>query len=261
MTVTENCFPGNSLRPRLLVSVQNAAEAHAAMSGGAEILDVKDPRQGSLGRPTLKSLRQICDARRDIPGDSSPLSVAMGELRDGCSLQELAELLPSFTWVKVGLSHSEQTSWQVAWQDLQSEVHRLCSPQTAPKLIPVVYADWSSCRAPSPESVLEMALASDAPGVLFDTFTKDGRTLLDHVSFVALEEWIAELHRRGRFVALAGRIHESHLPDVVRLHPDIIAVRSAVCVDGRLGRVAAEKVAAFRQAITQAFEVNTSKVC
>src|SRR5437016_3039696 len=34
---------------QLLVSVADASEAHAALLGGADVIDAKDPRQGALG--------------------------------------------------------------------------------------------------------------------------------------------------------------------------------------------------------------------
>ena len=36
--------------PQLLVSVRSAGEAVDALAGGCQILDVKDPSRGSLGR-------------------------------------------------------------------------------------------------------------------------------------------------------------------------------------------------------------------
>src|SRR5256885_16611977 len=44
--------PGNSARRRagLLVSVRSAGEAEAAIAGGADLIDVKEPAYGSLGR-------------------------------------------------------------------------------------------------------------------------------------------------------------------------------------------------------------------
>ncbi|MFM7835691.1 MAG: (5-formylfuran-3-yl)methyl phosphate synthase, partial [Planctomycetaceae bacterium] len=37
---------------RLLVSVRSADEAVVAATGGADIIDIKEPRHGSLGRPS-----------------------------------------------------------------------------------------------------------------------------------------------------------------------------------------------------------------
>ena len=37
---------------KLLVSVVSADEARRALAGGADIIDVKDPREGPLGAPS-----------------------------------------------------------------------------------------------------------------------------------------------------------------------------------------------------------------
>ena len=42
---------------RLLVSVRSAAEARAALSGGADIIDAKEPSLGSLGAVGPLALR------------------------------------------------------------------------------------------------------------------------------------------------------------------------------------------------------------
>ena len=41
--------------PGLLVSVRSAAEAATALAGGADLIDVKEPSRGPLGRPTMPS--------------------------------------------------------------------------------------------------------------------------------------------------------------------------------------------------------------
>ena len=62
--------------PRLLVSVRNADEARAAIAGGCDILDVKEPNHGSLG---LASLSDIESINREATKQAVPCSVALGE--------------------------------------------------------------------------------------------------------------------------------------------------------------------------------------
>src|SRR3989442_2879828 len=60
---------------QLLVSVADASEGRAALLGGADVIDAKDPREGALGavRPEgLGELRAAVGARR-------PLSPALGD--------------------------------------------------------------------------------------------------------------------------------------------------------------------------------------
>src|SRR5262245_66329327 len=45
---------------RLLVSVADATDAAAALEGGADIIDAKDPLSGALGAVSLETLRGIC---------------------------------------------------------------------------------------------------------------------------------------------------------------------------------------------------------
>ena len=42
----------------LLVSVRDADEAEAALRGGAALIDVKEPRHGSLGRASAEQWRE-----------------------------------------------------------------------------------------------------------------------------------------------------------------------------------------------------------
>lgn len=44
---------------RLLVSVRDAGEARAALAGGAEIVDAKDPARGSIGAVSPEALQGI----------------------------------------------------------------------------------------------------------------------------------------------------------------------------------------------------------
>jgi hypothetical protein len=67
----------------LLVSVRNAAEAAEALDGGAAIIDVKEPRHGSLGPAEPETIAAV--AR--VVGTRRPWTMACGELggpaRDG----------------------------------------------------------------------------------------------------------------------------------------------------------------------------------
>src|SRR5262249_54305435 len=65
-------------RPRLLVSVRSAAEAIAAVEGGADLIDIKEPSHGSLGRADDAAVTAVLQA----VGGRKPVSAAFGELRE-----------------------------------------------------------------------------------------------------------------------------------------------------------------------------------
>ena len=61
---------------KLLVSVVDAAEARLAVAGGVDIVDVKNPAEGSLGAPVPGVIAQV----RDVLAAELPLSAAIGDL-------------------------------------------------------------------------------------------------------------------------------------------------------------------------------------
>jgi len=93
-SVAPNGFP----MPRLLVSVRNALEAQIAVEEGVQLIDVKEPRSGSLGAAPAESIRQVAD----ICGQTVLLSVALGELLETPQVYLPENVLPAF--VKCGLS-------------------------------------------------------------------------------------------------------------------------------------------------------------
>jgi len=74
--------------------------------------------------------------------------------------------------------------------------------------------------------------------VLVDTFDKaESGSLLDLVSIKTLQDWVAQASRHGVDIVLAGRLSLEDVPAVSACEPMAVAVRSAVCIGGRNGRV------------------------
>ncbi len=87
---------------RLLVSVVSAEEARRALAGGANIIDVKDPNEGSLGAPSPRILSEVV---REV-GGAAPVSVALGDLPNlphTAALAARGAALSGADYVKVGL--------------------------------------------------------------------------------------------------------------------------------------------------------------
>src|SRR4051812_12944434 len=81
---------------KLLVSVRSAAEAEAALTGGAGLIDVKEPSRGPLGRADDATIAAVV---RIVAG-RVPVSAALGELADG----QPAYPGPGLAFVKRGLA-------------------------------------------------------------------------------------------------------------------------------------------------------------
>ena len=223
---------------KLLVSVISAEEARRALAGGADIIDVKDPREGALGAP---SPRILSDVVRDV-GAAAPVSVALGDLPDLPNTAALAARgasLAGAAFVKVGLRGVRDLVGAVA---LMRAVADAVEPQTA--VIAAAYADAEALDPPAlaPAVLPDVVTRAGVSGALIDTFVKDGRGLYHWLSESELADLIARTRRTGTSFGVAGQLA---LGELRRVPADVVGLRSAVCRGGdRAGELDAELVAA-----------------
>lgn len=238
-------------KPGLLVSVRNATEARAALAGGADVIDVKEPEHGSLGAADNETISEIVRAvdRR------ATVSIAMGEL---------AELIQSGNRVdhhsvpngvslfKLGLANCAGIrDWQSHWQQTTAAIMAAASTEIR-RPVAVVYADWRAARAASPPDVLSLAVSHQCPALLIDTWDKSGGTLFDHWPAEDLQLYLAKVRERRIAVVLAGSLTDKNIARAARLAPDLVAVRTAACDGGRTGVVSENKVRELKAAIKTA---------
>ena len=216
---------------KLLVSVVDVAEARAAAAAGADVVDVKNPAEGSLGAP---SPAVIAGVRAAVPSEL-PVSAAIGDMPDlpgTAALAALGAAHSGATFVKVGL-------WGVSTEagavDLLRAVRDGVASVPGAVVVAAAYAD--ARRAPgaplAPELLPRVAGAAGVGACLLDTAVKDGRGLLEWLAPDALASLVAEAHGAGLQVALAGALRAEDLGVVGDMTADIAGVRSAACGDGR----------------------------
>lgn len=232
---------------KLLVSIRDASEAEVARSAGVDWIDLKEPSQGPLGAADFATVDQVASALRSHPRRSA----ALGELRglEACQVDHFAEAFPI---LKVGLSGMQARDWRRALQRLRLQLLRANS-----QLVPVIYADWSDCGAPSPEQIVAFceptsgASQADWPLVLIDTHAKQGASLLDHWTDSELAQVVGQLSAYGTRVVLAGSLSAQAVVDLIgrQLPIEAVGVRGAVCESGREGPICAALVKALAQAV------------
>jgi uncharacterized protein (UPF0264 family) len=220
---------------QLLVSVADAQEARAALAGGADVVDAKDPRHGALGAVGPRRLRAIYDA----VGAYRPVSAALGDATQAAHIGRAAQTAAGagVTYVKVGFRGIGSPA----------RVRHLAAAAAAGagvRLILVGYADWERADGPPPAVVLEVAVAVGAAGILIDTAFK-GTGLFDLVPRNTVETWVAEARGAGLLTALAGGLDGSDLQTAREIGADIVGVRGAACAGGRTGCVSVARVAAL----------------
>ena len=208
--------------PRLLVSVRNAEEAQLAVDEGVRLIDVKEPRRGSLGAAAAESVREVAD----ICDSKFLWSVALGELLDTPPAAFPADLRPTF--VKCGLSGcGPRTNWQELWQRRMAHYGGAA--------VAVVYADWEAAGAPSARDVVDHAAAAHCPAVLLDTFDKTKGSLLQQMTREQIARWISSVHQGDMLAVVAGSLTREMVGPLLREGADCVAVRGAACRGSRSG--------------------------
>jgi (5-formylfuran-3-yl)methyl phosphate synthase len=228
----------------LLVSVRSAAEALAALAGGAALIDAKEPSRGSLGRADDAAIREIVAA---VAG-RTPVSAALGEW-----IEDIGDLPDAdLTYVKWGLAGCAS---RPNWHDALS---RLLDRQRRPQVVLTAYADWQCARAPAIEDVFALARSHPGNTMLVDTHCKDAAnslgkqspTLLDWLPAPWIEELCARCREASVKIALAGSLGPTEIRWLAPAQPDWFAVRGAVCDGDRHGTVQAERVRRLVELLT-----------
>jgi len=237
---------------RLLVSVRSAGEVEAAVEGGAEIIDAKEPMRGSLGAVDAAELARIADA---VP-HGMPFSIALGDLATPIAAARSLDLVcsvarrPAELYVKVGLAGVIQPA--AARSVLEAAVSAARRSPLEPDVVAVAYADHGLAQAVGPEVVLDAAAETGVRGVLLDTWSKEGRPLFAWRTWAEIRGWVDRARSRGLLTAIAGSLSLDHMALVRRLGPDVFGVRGAACEGGRTGLVRARLVQQLAEAKRQA---------
>ena len=228
---------------RLLVSVKNAEEAMAALAGGADLIDAKDPAAGALGAVSLEVLRDIHSTVAGL----RPVSAALGDAVDERSIERDARAyaFAGASLVKIGFAGISSRSRVDA---LLNAARRGAAQHAG--VIAVAYADAERVASLHPDVILDAAASVSVAGVLLDTADKRGPGLSQHVPLERLASWVTTAHRAGLLVAIAGKLSADDIAFARDAGADIAGMRGAACDEGRTGRVVADKVRLLRSRMT-----------
>ncbi len=207
-----------------MISVVSAAEAREALEGGAEILDVKNPAEGSLGAQSPKVIREI----KHLTSGRAAISAAIGDMPNlpgTAALAALGAAACGADYVKVGL-HGPRSEAEA--------VTLLCAAKEAVRdfstsIIAVLYADFQRAGTLDPECLPRAAASAGIRGCLLDTAIKDGRTLFDFLDAPALHLLAQQSHAVGLLFGLAGALREQDLTLVWDIGADVVGLRTAAC--------------------------------
>lgn len=233
---------------RLLISVTDEEEALAAIRGGADIIDVKNPEEGTLGANFPSVIKRVCQ----ITPAHLEVSATIGDvpnLPGMVSLTGLGAAVCGVDYVKVGLFGVHRADEAIF---LLRKVNQAVKGwDLRIKVIAAGYADAHKVGSLAPLLVPDVAAAADADGCLLDTACKGEGHLLRLLTTSQLESFVQECRAHSLLCALAGSLSEAQLPLLERLGVDIVGIRSAACQGDRIrGRIDKHKVRQLKKAIT-----------
>jgi hypothetical protein len=242
---------------KLLVSVVNPKEAFEAVKGGAHIVDVKNPKEGSLGANFPRVIRGV---KEIVPGNIE-VSATIGDMPNlpgTASLAALGAAVSGADYVKVGLLGVKTSAEATV---LMKEVCRAVKDyDDSLKVIAAGYADYKQVKCLNPLRLPQVACKAGADGVMIDVKEKDSSEsgLFDFLSDSELKSFVKEAHKHSLIAALAGSLERQNVPQLYALKVDVIGIRRAVCSkkDRKNGRVQREAVLEFIKEIS-ACERNT----
>jgi uncharacterized protein (UPF0264 family) len=242
--------------PGLLVSVRNEVEALAALAGGADVIDVKEPARGPLGAADPQTIARIVQ----VVANRAPTTAAAGELLDFCkgdAGQPFQSLPPGVTLCKIGLRGCcDLANWQDRWKRAVAAICGHCESASRP--VAVAYADWQAARAPKPDDVLHAAVHIGCPALLVDTWEKSGGNLFDWWTGDEVGNFVQRVRAQRIMIVLAGSLNGPSLAAAARLAPDLVAVRGAACAGGRGGTVTVANVEAAYRLVTEGKRMTAS---
>jgi hypothetical protein len=237
---------------KLLVSPKNVEEAKAVVRGNADIVDVKNPEEGSLGANfpwIIKSIKEIVEKEK---GDGVKISAAIGDFdyKPGtASLAALGAALSGAEYIKVGLYKIKTV--QEAVHLLGNVVKAVKDFAPNKKVVSAFYSDYERIKAISPFEIATIAkdkeVAIDV--AMVDTGIKDGRSTLEFIDEEDLKMFVTEAKALGLETAIAGSLKFEDIAAIKRVNPDIIGVRGVVCGGNRKGRLKEELVRKLKNMI------------
>ncbi|MEP6873189.1 MAG: (5-formylfuran-3-yl)methyl phosphate synthase [Burkholderiales bacterium] len=214
---------------RMLVSVRDVSEARVAAHGGADFIDLKEPRDGALGGLPIETIAAVVRALR-AQGSRLPISATIGDLPmsdlDAILARAVAVAACGVDYVKVGIERLAQA---------REVLDALAG--TGHAIVPVFIGD----RGLDFEQVAH-ACSLKFPALMVDTADKLAGSLFDVMPDAELRRFVGVVRASGAMVGLAGALRRPQLAALRALGPDFAGFRSAVCAGDRSGTLDPERL-------------------
>jgi uncharacterized protein (UPF0264 family) len=223
---------------KLLISPKDEKEAAEAIAGGADIIDVKNPKEGALGANFPWIIKRI----REITPKNIEVSCTLGDvpnLPGAMSLAALGAATTGVDYIKAGL-YGLKTEEDAVYLT-RSVTKAVRDFDSSIRVVITGYADASRVGSVNPMLIPDITHKAQADIAMIDTAVKDGKNLFTFLTINQLRSFVDAAHDHSLKAALAGSLKKEDLPAVYALGADVVGLRGAACthgdrVDGRITR-------------------------
>jgi (5-formylfuran-3-yl)methyl phosphate synthase len=220
----------------MLASVRSLAEARQALATGVDIIDLKEPSAGSLGALDTATIIEVVTA---VAGQC-PVSATIGDMPMQPDLiydkvEEIART--GVDYIKIGLLPDT---------DADNVITRLSGISARHKLIAVMFADI-------PMNLTDIAKLYQAGfcGVMLDTFDKRRGSLTGIMPISAISTFVHSVKNLDILCGLAGSLTAYDIPVLLRLQPEYLGFRGALCGHGdRTGLIDESAIKHIKQVLS-----------
>lgn len=210
---------------RVLISIRSSEELIPAIDGGANIIDLKNPSEGSLGASFPWLIRKIRNYSYDFT-----LSVAIGDMPNlpgTAALAASGAAACGADIVKVGLYGPH--SFKEGVKLLKSVVKATKDTNKNILVVGAGYADFKSFNGIDSMDIPSICNSAGADVAMLDTHSKNGQKLFDFIDSEKIKEFVNKSHENNLLAALAGSLELKDIKLLNDLGADIIGFRGAVC--------------------------------
>ena len=211
---------------KILASIKDLSEAKILIDTDIDIIDLKDPSKGALGRLEKNDIEIIVNFINkkkltsstvgDLPNDIELISENVDEVSS-----------TNVDFIKIGVYDN-------------SYIKTLCNIKSCKKLIAVFFADKF---LPTKNEIIELK-ESGFSGIMIDTSNKKSGNLFKHVTHSQINNFITRAQSMSLLTGIAGSINKTHIDDIIKLNPNYMGFRGALCENNasRSSNITAENV-------------------
>jgi uncharacterized protein (UPF0264 family) len=215
----------------LLVSPRNIDEALEVIKSKADIVDCKNPLEGSLGANHPGMIRDMKNLV--VEKSNKLLSATIGDfphLPCSAALAALGAAYSGADIIKVGIMGSKNLDEAVSL--MKSVVNAVKDYNKRILVVAAGYADQKRLNtSPDPLLIPDIAAKANCDIAMIDTAIKDGKGLFDFLNVESLIDFKNKAKKNNLTVALAGNLKLKDIKIIKEIGPDIIGVRSIVCTN------------------------------